>query len=80
MRTDYPKYFISLSVLLFLTCTISCSGRPGKKNEASAVKLPEPTEAALKLIKMVSPEENSEFKLKDQIKVVLEPADREQIA
>ena len=75
MRTDFQKYFISFSVLLFLTWTISCSGRPGKKVDTASISPPAITGEAVKLIKMVSPEENAEFKLKDNIKVVLSPSD-----
>jgi len=79
MGTDYPKYLISFSILLLLTWTISCSGRPGKKVETTAASFPAVSGEAVKLIKMVSPEENTEFKLKDNIKVVLAPSDRSKL-
>jgi glutaminyl-peptide cyclotransferase len=71
MRTQYHKYIISCSVLLLLTWAVSCSGRPDKKTETTAVSSPAVIVEAVKLIKMISPEENTEFKLKDKIKVVL---------
>ena len=80
MRTDYPKYIIFLFVMLLITWTLSCSGRPGKKTEAGvqpASVLSE--EAAVKLIKMISPEENTGFKLNDPVKVVLELADKNKL-
>lgn len=72
MRTDFQKYFILLPVMLLITWTISCSGRTGKQPEtvvpvASVIS----EEAAVKLIKMISPEENKGFKLNDPVKVVL---------
>lgn len=75
MKTDYPKYTLSLFAMLLITWTLSCSGRPGKRIPVE-VKPAEPngviaTEASVNLIKMISPEENTGFKLHDQIKVVL---------
>jgi len=79
MGPDFHKYLISFSVLLFLTWTISCSGRPGKKVEAATGSYPAVIGEAVKLIKMVSPEENTEFKLNDIIKVVIAPTDRNKL-
>jgi glutaminyl-peptide cyclotransferase len=76
MKTDYPKYALSIFAVLLITWTLSCSGRSGKKSPAE-LKPAEPiteslTEAAaVNLIKMISPEENAGFKLNDPIKVVL---------
>jgi glutamine cyclotransferase len=73
MRIRYSKYIISLTVLLLLAWTISCSGRPGKENETTPAIIPGPDEAsALTLVKLVSPGENEEFKLNQSFKVVLE--------
>lgn len=72
MRTDFSKYIIFFSVMLLLTWTISCSGRPGKKTIAEiSPALSSIEEISVKLIKMVSPDENTGFKLHDQVKVVL---------
>jgi glutamine cyclotransferase len=71
MRTDYPKYFISISILLLLTWTLSCSGRAGKKVNETSKSVPALSEEVAKLIKMISPEENTGFKLNDQVKIVL---------
>lgn len=58
---------------MFLTWTISCSGRAGKKIEVSTSPPAKTDEAApLNLVKLVSPEENSEFKLNQSFDVVLE--------
>jgi glutaminyl-peptide cyclotransferase len=75
MKTDYPKYTLSLFAILLITWTLSCSGRPGKMVIAE-VRPAEPntviiSEASVNLIKMIAPEENADFKLHDQIKVVL---------
>jgi len=77
MKNDYPRSIILLSVVLFLAWTISCSGRPGKKNETEvkpAAILNE--EASSKLVKIISPEENTGFKLHEPVKVVLSLADK----
>jgi glutamine cyclotransferase len=74
MRTKYLKYIISLFVPLLLVWTISCSGRSGKISVSENKPLTDPAdELALKLIKMVSPDENTGFKLHEQFKVVLAP-------
>jgi hypothetical protein len=70
MRIKYLKYFSSIAVLLLLTWTISCSGRSGEATEAEGKKLSDKEEATLvRLIKMISPEENSEFRLHSPIHV-----------
>ena len=80
MKADYLKYFISLSVVLFLTWTISCSGRPGKMSDTKVTSAPVSTEVAVaKLIKMISPEENTGFKLNDPVKVILALADKDKL-
>jgi glutamine cyclotransferase len=80
MKTDYIKYFISLSVVFFLTWTLSCSGGPGKKTETESKSiLVLNGEASVRLIKMVSPEENTGYKLNDPVKVVLTLEDRNKL-
>ena len=59
--------------LLLLTWLISCSGKPGSKEVAPvATGTSETTTAPARLIKMVAPEENSDFKLGDPIRVILD--------
>jgi glutaminyl-peptide cyclotransferase len=69
-------YFVYFFFMLIVTWTLSCSGRPGKSsvvtNENAGFKN---EEVALKFIKVVSPEENSEYKLNDPIKVVIDKAE-----
>jgi glutamine cyclotransferase len=80
MRVDYTKYFIFLMVMLLLIWSLSCSGRSGKKTETVVpVSYASVDEAAVKLIKMISPEENAGLKLKDQFKVILAPADESRL-
>ncbi len=72
MKSDYLKFFISVSLLLLLVWTLSCSGRSGKKNEpVIQPATEEPGEVSIKLIKIVSPEENAGFKLHQAVKVSL---------
>lgn len=73
MKIFYPKYILSLSLLLLLVWTISCSGRSGKRGEDTPSALPaKGEEAVINLVKLVSPEENREFKLDQTFDVVLE--------
>ena len=72
-KNEYMNFIIYFLTILLFTWTVSCSGRPEKKtvNEVpSAAASVE--ETALKLIKMVSPEENTGFKLKEPVKIILE--------
>ncbi len=79
MKTDYPKYFISVSVILLLTWTLSCSGRAGRKVNETPKNITAPAEEPVKVIRMLSPDENTGFKLKDQIKVELVVENREKL-
>jgi glutaminyl-peptide cyclotransferase len=76
MKTDYQKYLILLPVVLLLTWTLSCSGRSGKLNKVTDNSIPVPAEGvSSKLIKLVSPEENSGFKLNQPVKVIMSAED-----
>ena len=80
MQTDYQKYLIFLSVILLLTRTLSCSGRSGKMKEAgvhTSTVLNE--EVSSKLIKIISPEENTGFKLYQPVKVILALEDKTRV-
>jgi len=80
MRINYPKCVIPPFTVLFLAWTLSCSGRPDKKNTASVKPVEiSNAEVAVRLIKMISPDENTGFKLKDNIKVVLELEDKSKL-
>lgn len=72
MKTDFRRYFVSLSIMLALTWAPSCSGRTGKNADSFSKPSPEAkSEAAARLIKIVSPEENTGYKINDAVKVVL---------
>ena len=72
MKTDNQKNLISFSVFLFLVLTLSCSGRPGKVKETAVQPTPSMSEEVpLKLIKIISPDENTGFKLNQPVKVTL---------
>jgi glutaminyl-peptide cyclotransferase len=77
MKTGFQKHLIVFSVMLLLTWTISCSGRTGNLKEAVIQPLPVLTEGSpSKLIKIVSPEENTGFKLNQPVKVTLALEDK----
>jgi glutaminyl-peptide cyclotransferase len=80
MKTDYPKYIIFLFVIILITWILSCSGRPGKNAEE---EFRSPTisneEVSVKIIKLISPVENTAFRLNDPIKVVLSQTDKDKI-
>jgi hypothetical protein len=77
MKSNCLRYLSPLFVMLLITWMISCSGRPGRRvtdQRDIGLNIPEISEAAL--IKMSSPDENSEFKLGDPVRVVLEPVNK----
>ena len=80
MKTDYQKYLVAFSVLLLLIWTLSCSGRSGKIKETGS----QPTrilneEIPVKLIKIISPDEDAGFKLKQPVKITLAPEDKKTV-
>jgi glutaminyl-peptide cyclotransferase len=78
MKTDYPKYILLLSFFILVSWIISCSSRssniPKPSGELSDFKQ---ADYAGDLVKMTSPAENAEFKLKDQVKVILIPESKD---
>jgi glutaminyl-peptide cyclotransferase len=80
MKTKLPGYLISLSGIFLLTWTISCSGRSGNVKEGVGTPLPPVTEAASsKLISILSPAENTGFKLNQPVKVSLGLTDKKMV-
>ena len=64
-------------MILVLTWTLSCSGRSGKTKDTVIHQTPPSSEeVSVKLIKLVSPEENAGFKLNQPLKVILAPEER----
>ncbi len=74
MKTDYPKYILLVSFFLLVSWILSCSGRSGNavksRNESPDINKANYT---ADLMKMISPAENAEYKLKDQIRVSVIP-------
>ena len=80
MKTDCQKYLIPLSVLLLITWTPSCSGRSGKLKETAVQPVTAVTEEPpSKLIKIISPDENTGFKLNQPVKVILALEDKKSV-
>ena len=77
MRADYPRYIILVLIVILVAWIISCSGRPGNMNRpAKGSEEISGTNITSDLMKMKSPDENAEYKLKDQVKVTVIPEDR----
>jgi glutaminyl-peptide cyclotransferase len=73
MTNDKVNYIIFPIVLMFITWTVSCSGRSGNKStEDIPLNAAKTENAEEKLIKMVLPEQNAVFKLHQPVRVVLE--------
>lgn len=80
MEIDYHKYLGAVSIAVLITLTLSCSGRSGKMKETSFNPAPVVSEeVSLKLIKVVSPQENEGFKLHQPVKVVMSPEDNKSV-
>jgi glutamine cyclotransferase len=76
MKNNHLKFLLRLSGLLIIAWAISCSGRSG--NATSAVKTPaanstEDNQSGI--IKVKSPEENSDYKAGERIEVIIDPTD-----
>ena len=81
MKHNYLRLIIPVFAGLMVTWTISCSGRPGKTNDVTEKTSNTTTvEPATRLIKMVAPDENSEFKLGDPVKIILEHGNRNHVS
>ena len=80
MRNNYIKYLSSALFLLIPVWIISCSGKPGSKTvNTSGTNIDEQTGVPSRLIKMISPEENTQFRLNDPVEVVIVPENRNQL-
>ncbi len=73
MKNNYLKYLFTILFFLVLIWMISCSGKSGIKT-VTAVKteIAVSAEAPANLIRMASPDENSEFKLGDPVNVIID--------
>ena len=72
MSKDFLRYFLLTTIMLQLTWVISCSNSPGRSSEKSSDRsVPGNAGESQVFVKMLSPAEDSEFKLKERIKVEL---------
>src|SRR5512133_2994016 len=72
MITEKLKYIIFPFVSLIITWTLSCSGRTGSKDNVEVLPAEKPVEnLSGNYVTMVQPEENTGFKLREPVKVVL---------
>lgn len=77
MKSNYLKNAASFFAVLVMTWAISCSGKTGKVAPAAPEEdQRKARESTQKLIRMTSPSENDDFKAGEQIKVILETADK----
>jgi glutamine cyclotransferase len=80
MRIKYLKSLFPFTVLLLSTWAISCSGRTGQVTVKEGDKTFAKEEAEpVRLIKMISPDENSEFPLHSPIHVILDTENKNQL-
>ena len=80
MRNSFTGYLIVLLILLPATWSTSCSVRSGKKAETeirpAGVSGNPP---AIRLVKMISPEENATFRINEPVRVILEAGDNDKL-
>lgn len=80
MKPDFSKYFLHIFILILVIWTLSCSGKSNKSKDSSVAPAKALNEdVSVKLIKMVSPDENTGFKLNDPVKVVLAVEDNKRL-
>ena len=80
VKTDFTRYLIIIFIIFQVTWTISCSGLPGKKPEPIVpAALAGGDAASARLIRLVSPEENAGFRIKESVKVILEIIDKDKL-
>jgi len=73
MKNDFNRHLLIFTLFLLAVLTISCSGKSGKVSVApNEKKTGAPAYAPQRLIKMITPEENSGYKLGNAVKIVLE--------
>lgn len=77
MKTDYRRYILLIFSVILVSWVISCSSRRDIQKPSNEPSAGKQTDFSASLIKMTSPDENAEYKLKDQIKVKLIPESKE---
>jgi glutaminyl-peptide cyclotransferase len=76
MKSNHYKYLFTFSALLMFIWAISCSGRPGnKENPVKAETVNTAGDTRSKLISIKKPEENADFKAGEKIEVIIEITD-----
>jgi len=76
MRIRFSGSFLGFTLLILFSWIVSCSGKRGSLHEkGGGVTGKIENTASIPLIKMVSPAENAEYRLKDQIKVKIDSQD-----
>ena len=76
MKTEYRRYILFTCILLFVAWTLSCSGRSGQSSSqgtATNQVSPFAEEFSSQLIKFISPGEDSEYRLGDEISISVAP-------
>lgn len=77
MKNNFLKFAASTFIMLTLCWMISCSGRSEKAAANPSVDDQKRIrETSVKLIKMSAPGENDDFRTGNEVKIVLEPADK----
>ena len=79
MRTNNTRYILFPFIILFITWTLSCSGRAGKETQEETPFRTIKTEKVERSVRMVLPEENTGFRLHEPVKVVLELTDDKRV-
>jgi glutamine cyclotransferase len=80
MKTEFTRYLVILFIMFQVSWATSCSGLPGKKPETIVPAALAAADAmSVKLIRLVSPEENTSFRLKEAVRVVLEIVDNDKL-
>ncbi|MCX6333980.1 MAG: glutaminyl-peptide cyclotransferase [Bacteroidia bacterium] len=73
MKNDLNKYLLTFSLFLIAAFTIACNGKSGKMSVVTGEKKAgAEVDTPARIIKMLVPEEDSEYKLGDVVKVILE--------
>jgi glutaminyl-peptide cyclotransferase len=80
MKSEHQKFLIFGTLLILLTCTSSCSGRSGRTGDTAVSTAPvAERDIPQQLIGILSPEENTGFKLHQPVKVNLALIDKKLI-
>lgn len=79
MKSECQKLLLPLSLFLLFIFTLSCSGRSGKKEPVVVPAVIQGGESHTNLIRVISPDENTGFKLHQTVKVSMALEDNKQV-